>query len=179
MSIALIWTTPIDFFSLLVKLIQPSGLMWTGYWGKCIKSCASSLHTFMWTQPNRTWPNQWCGFMEGKGVTHAHICAYWQSRMCEYKHWNKNSLDHIFFPPSQWRLFSPHVPSDRHAHTRSGKHSDEGRGFLTKADQGQQGLFDQWRRPTGHWALTAYATAPTYREINPHFISHICSTAPK
>lgn len=40
-------------------------------------------------------------------------------------------------------------------------------GACYQANQGQQGLFDQWRGPSGHWASTAYATAPTYRETNP------------
>lgn len=67
---------------------------------------------------------------------------------------------------------------DRHKHTRCGTKNTRG-GALRQAAQGQQGLFDQSRGPTGHWALTAYATVPTYRQINPHFISHICSIAPK
>lgn len=68
----------------------------------------------------------------------------------------------------------------RHTNTCSEKHrEEEGGGAFWQADQGQHGLFAPWCEPTGHWALTAYATAPTYREINPHFIPHICSIAPK
>lgn len=129
-------------------------------------------------QPNCT--HMWgCDFTDREGVTHAHVSAYLLSRMCEYKHCNKSRLEHMFCSPSQWRLSSPHVPSDRHAHTCSGKHRDEGRGFLTS-----------WPRPAGafwsvaraNWAFGVYCLRngpTTYREINPHFISHICSTAPK
>lgn len=67
---------------------------------------------------------------------------------------------------------SPHAQTSMHAYAQ------EMRGVACyQANQGQQGLFDQRRGPSGHWASTAYATAPTYRETNPHFISHICSIA--
>ena len=80
-------------------------------------------------------------------------------------------------------VFSPHVPSDRrarththtHPHTHTGNHRIEGRGFLTRASRGLL------IAAPANWALgvDCLRNRPTYRGINPHFISHICSSAPK
>lgn len=83
--------------------------------------------------------------------------------MCE----NKHGAGHMFSLPSLWQ-----PQSSMHAYAQEVRG-----GACYQVNQGQPGLFDQWRGPSGHWASTAYATAPTYRETNPHFISHICSIA--
>lgn len=100
------------------------------------------------------------------------LSAYLRSRMCEYKHYNKSSLEHMFFPVTSIQPTCSLRPACTHTLRKT---TEMKGGACWQADQGQQGLFDQWCGPSGHWALTAYATAPTYRETNPHFISHICS----
>lgn len=120
--------------------------------------------------------------MDRKGALHGNISAYLGLRMSEYKNSNKSSLEHMFCSSHLCDFYPQPTCSLRqactHTHTRSGNTDIRG-GAFWHADQGQQGLYDQWHWPTGYWALTAYATAPTYREINPLFISHICSTASK
>lgn len=72
------------------------------------------------------------------------------------------------FPPS------PHVPSIQHTETRVW-----GEGLVDKLAEASRGFLISGRGQVGIGRWTAYATAPTDRETNPHFISHICSTEPQ
>lgn len=66
------------------------------------------------------------------------ISAYLRSRMCEYKHYNKSSLEHMFFPVTS---IQP-TCSLMHTHAQE-NHRDEGRGLLTS-----------WPRPAGaFWSV--------------------------
>lgn len=184
MSIAPIWTTLIDFLFifLLVKLIQHSGLIWTRYGGIFIKSCAYFF--FFYIHISCEYCRITCAKMwfygQKRSTTWQHFCILRIENVWIQKQQQKQPWTHVLFLPSQWCLSPAHMfpQTGMHTHTRSGNTDIRG-GAFWHADQGQQGLYDLWHCPTGHWALTAYATAPTYREINPHFISHICSTASK
>lgn len=184
MSIAPIWTTLIDFLFifLLVKLIQHSGLIWTRYGGIFIKSCAYFF--FFYIHISCEYCRITCAKMwfygQKRSTTWQHFCILRIESVWIQKQQQKQPWTHVLFLPSQWCLSPAHMfpQTGMHTHTRSGNTDIRG-GAFWHADQGQQGLYDLWHCPTGHWALTAYATAPTYREINPHFISHICSTASK
>lgn len=161
-----------DFF-LRVKLIQDSKPLWTGIFRKhsanfinvriSYKHCRRpnmSQDGILWSEKEQHLPT-----------------SFLPSRMCVYKHCNKSSLEHMPPPSVSVTSIQP-TCSLWPARTHMLRKTTEMRGGpCWQADQGQQGLFDQWRGPSGHWALTAYATALTYTDTNPHFISHICSVA--
>lgn len=183
MSIAPIWTTLIDFLFIF-----------------CLWSSSNIVGSYEHTTEEYSWIHVPISFFyihiscEYCRITCAKMWFYGQKRSTTWQHFcilriesvwiqkqqQKQPWTHVLFLPSQWCLSPAHMfpQTGMHTHTRSGNTDIRG-GAFWHADQGQQGLYDLWHCPTGHWALTAYATAPTYREINPHFISHICSTASK
>lgn len=171
----LIWTSVIDICFCLWSSSNTVNLMWTGYWGILRNYCANFIYIHISCEHCRQ-PNEYQDVIlqTEKEQNLPNISAYLGSRMCEYKHYNKNSLEHMFFPVTSIQPTCSLRPACTHTLRKT---TETKGGACWQADQGQQGLFDQWRGPSGHWALTAYATAPTYRETNPHFISHICSIA--
>ena len=67
-------------------------------------------------------------------------------------------------------------PTGTHAH---GNRRDEGEGLADKLTEASRGFLIRGVGQVGIGRWIAYATAPTYRKTNPHFISHICSIAQK
>lgn len=151
-------------YFLLVKLIQHSGLIWTRYGGIFIKSCAYFF--FFYIHISCEYCRITCAKMwfygQKRSTTWQHLSILRIENVWIQKQQQKQPWTHVLFLPSQWCLSPAHMfpQTGMHTHTRSGNTDIRG-GAFWHADQGQQGLYDLWHCPTGHWALTAYATAPT------------------
>lgn len=82
------------------------------------------------------------------------------------------------FSPCLCDVHAAHVfpQTGTHAH---GNRRDEGEGLADKLSEASRGFLIGGVGQVGIGRWSAYATAPTYRKTNPHFISHICSIAQK
>lgn len=149
MNAVLVWTPPIEVFCLW----SPSNT---------VKWCKEATEEYpIRDQPLKT-NKMW--FSEKHIPTFLH--TYNQ------EHVNINTAIHSSLEPTSPP--SPHVSSVQHTETR-----DWGEGLVDKLAEASRGfLISGWGQVgIGRW--TAYATTPTDRETNPHFISHICSTEPQ
>lgn len=143
MAIVLIWTSLIDFF--IACKVHPTQCTTDKY----LISCVPISYTyFMWMlQTTVPYSCVWrCAFRDRQGVPCAHTCA----QQCATINATK------VLSPSQWRLFSPCVPSDRHVQTRLGQHRSEGRGFLTSWPKASRGFLisGAGQLGIGCWPLT-------------------------
>lgn len=136
------------FFCLWSSATKHSGPMWTSHWEIFSKSYATINTTdnitmygwqdvILWTELEYT-------------------CPHLSPRMCEYKQYNKSSLDHMFFPPISVKSIQPTCSlwqacthtlrkTQRWGEGLSDKLTKASRGFLISG-AGQLGI--------GRWLLT-------------------------